>query len=114
MADSPRPFFSATPIGPTIDTRPIASFRERIFAPQRGVVRIVPAYKAASSYVARAYADLEAWGGAEMPIVQDAAILTAGAHDQAYERAGDRTLRLGSPRQRQVRAAQRNGPSAGA
>jgi hypothetical protein len=42
MADSRRPFFSTTLIGPTIDTRPITSFPERISARQGGVVRIVP------------------------------------------------------------------------
>jgi hypothetical protein len=44
----PPAVFSATLIGPTIDTRPIASFRERISAPQGSVVRIVPAVKAAA------------------------------------------------------------------
>jgi hypothetical protein len=45
-AGQPPAVFSATPIAPTIDTRPIASFRERICAP--GVTRIVRALKAAS------------------------------------------------------------------
>jgi hypothetical protein len=33
-----------------------------------------------------------------MPIVPNAAILSAGAHDQAHEGAGDRALRLGASR----------------
>jgi hypothetical protein len=40
--------------------------------------------------------DLEIGTGSEMPIMPDAALLTAGAHDQAHARAGDRALRLGA------------------
>ena len=43
MADAPRLFFSTTPIGPSIDSPPIASFRERISVPKGGAARFVRA-----------------------------------------------------------------------
>ena len=51
MADSPRLFFSATPIGPTIGTWPIVSFRERISVPRGSVVRTLPAVKDAARFI---------------------------------------------------------------
>jgi hypothetical protein len=39
---------------------------------------------------------LEARGGPEMSIMPDAAVLTAGAYDQADETAGDRSIPVGA------------------
>jgi hypothetical protein len=58
------------------------------------------------------HADVEG-GRAEMPIVRDAAILTAGAHDQAHDRAADRSLRLGASGRGEAMPSKRNGPSEG-
>src|SRR6267378_6327459 len=43
------------------------------------------------------YADLETRGGAEMPVMPNAALRAAGAHDPAHRRTADRALCLGAP-----------------
>jgi len=52
---------------------------------------------------AAGHADLEDRGRAEMPIMPDAAIFAAGAHDQVDRRAADGALRLGASRRGAVR-----------
>jgi hypothetical protein len=53
-------------------------------------------YSAGACPQAAGHADMEARGGAQMPIVPDAAVFTAGAHDQADGRAADSAVRLGA------------------
>jgi hypothetical protein len=43
------------------------------------------------------YADLEAGGGAQMPVVPNAAIFTASPYDQADRNSRDRAVSVGSP-----------------
>ena len=59
--------------------------------------RRAPAFRSMPS-AGRGIRHMETGGGAEMPIVPNAPILAAGAHDQAHEGAGGRALRLGASR----------------
>src|SRR5882672_3008310 len=76
--------------------RAMPQWRLRLAAGEMPSLRDRGQHSASTSATAARYADLEAGGRAEMPVLPNAALLAAGAHDPADGRTADRTLRLGA------------------
>src|SRR5467141_3869792 len=82
------------------DDRAMPQWRLRLAAGEMPPLRNRGQHSARTCPPAARYADLETRGGAEMPIMPNAAILAAGAHDPAHRRTADRALCLGAPGRR--------------